>query len=257
MASRSSGSTSSQKLHRAERKAQRAIRKAEKKAVKARAKAEAKIEKKAAKTRAKFEAKVSAKQEKKLQKQALREEHKYLKKNQKAERKTAKAAGKAQEKAHAAEAKTIAAQAKAAEKQGLFTPAKIRRYLTVGRMVAPIAGPILYRGAVAARAQVTELQARKAGVPASLLNQYGGPSAATRARIAAAQNSAEQVEARETTSEGRQFVAAMRARLDNLVVATDAADTMPPAQRRAAQRAIDNELSAIDNDLLARLNVHP
>ncbi|WP_269430989.1 DUF6474 family protein [Gordonia sihwensis] len=32
---------------------------------------------------------------------------------------------------------------------------------------------------------------------------------------------------------------------------------MPAQQRKNAQRAIDNELTAIDNDLLARLNVHP
>lgn len=236
------GFMSSRKARRVERKAEAKIRKAEEKALK---------------TRVRIEARVNSHEERKRHKKALREEHKFHQKAQKAERKTVKTAGKAQEKAHAAEAKAVAAQAKVAEKAAIFGPARIRRYLTVAKLVAPIAGPLVYRGAVAAREQVTAVQARRAGVPASLLTQYGGPSAALRARIAAAQSSAAKVETRETTAEGKDFVQAMRGRLDNLVVATDAADSMPPAQRRAAQRAIGNELTAIDNDLLARLNVHP
>lgn len=243
------GLLSSRQVRRAERKAEAKIRKAEQKALK---------------TRVKLEARVGALEEKKRHKKALREEHKYLKKAHKAERKTTKTGIKAQketvksqEKAAAAEAKSLATQQKAAEKQGILTPAKVRRYLTVGKMVAPIAGPILYRGAIAARAEITAMQARRAGVPAALLTQHGGPSAPLRARIDAARTTAQKVAAQESTDEGRAFVDAMGKRLDNLVVATDAADTMPPSQRRAAQRAIGNELSAIDNDLLARLNVHP
>src|SRR5690606_6320657 len=131
----------------------------------------------------------------------------------------------------AAEAKAIEAQAKATQTAGLLQPAKIRRYLSVAKMVAPIAGPLIYRGAIAARGEITALQARRAGVPAGLLTQYGGPSAALRARIAAAQTTADKVAALETTSEGTAFVSTMRNRLANLVVAVDAADTMPPTQR--------------------------
>lgn len=247
------GLSSSRKAKRLERKAEAKIRKAEEKALK---------------TRVRLEAKVSAHEEQKRHKKALRDEHKYAKKAHKAERKmaktaskaeqkTAKTAGKAQRKAAAAEAKTVTAQAKAAQTAGLLQPAKIRRYLAVAKLVAPIAGPLIYRGAVAARSEITALQARRAGVPAGLLTQYGGPSATLRARIAAAQSSADKVAGLEDTAEGKAFVQTMRARLDNLVVAADAADTMPPTQRRAAQRAIGNELTAIDNDLLARLNVHP
>lgn len=243
------GLMSSRQVRRAERKAEAKIRKAEQKALK---------------TRVKLEARVGALEENKRHKKALREEHKYLKKAHKAERKTAKSAAKAEkqsakvhEKAAAAEVKAVAAQAKAAEKQSAFGPAKVRRYLTVGKLIAPIAGPILYRGAIAARAEITAMQARRAGVPAELLTQHGGPSAPLRARIDAARSTAQNVAAQESTDEGRAFVEAMGKRLNNLVVAVDAADTMPPSQRRAAQRAIGNELTAIDNDLLARLNVHP
>lgn len=236
------GLSASRKARRVERKAEAKIRKAEQKALK---------------TRVKLEAKVSSHEETKRHRKALRDEQKHHRKAQKAERKTAKAAGRAQEKVHAAEAKSVAAQAKAAQKPGLLAPARLKRYLAVAKIAAPIAGPVLYRGAIAARDEVTAFQARRAGVPAELLTQYGGPSAALRARIAAATDSAAKVEQLETSPEGAAFVASMRGRLENLVVALDAADTMPPAQRRAAQRAVGNELSAIDNDLLARLNVHP
>ncbi|MCK0439093.1 DUF6474 family protein [Gordonia alkaliphila] len=236
------GLLSSRRASRVQRKAEAKIRKAEEKAVK---------------TRVQLEAKVGAQEEARRHKKALKTEHKYQAKAHKAERKTTKSAGKAQQKVAAAEAKTVAAQAKVAEKQSLLNPAKVRRYLTVGRILAPIAGPILYRGAVAARSEITALQARRAGVPAATLTQFGGPSAALRARISTAQETAQKVGEADSTPESAAFVNTMLGRLNNLVVAADAADTMPPAQRRAAQRAISNELTAIDNDLLARLNVHP
>lgn len=236
------GLSESRKARRVERKAEAKIRKAEAKAIK---------------TRVKLEAKVGAHEETERHRKALRAEHKYHRKAQKAERKTAKVTSKAQQKASAAETKSVVEQAKATAPQGLLTPTKVKRYLAVAKLAAPVAGPLLYRAAIAARSEVTNLQARRAGVPAGLLSQYGGPSAPLRARIAAASESAVKVEGRESSAEGVAFVGTMRDRLDNLVVALDATDTMPPAQRRAAQRAVANELNAIDNDLLARLNVHP
>ena len=234
---------------RAKRSARKLERKAERKL--------RKIEKKAIKVRAKAQAKAESAEERKAHKQQLRTEHKFAKRGQREERKTVKASAKAQQKVAAAEAKTIAEQQKAEAAKALFTPAKIKRYLTVGRIVAPILAPIAYRGAVAARAQFTEVRAQRAGVPSALLTQFGGPSATLRARIASARESASRVGAAEQNAEGKAFVDAMTARLDNLQIAADTADSMPPAQRKSAQRAIDNELAAIDNDLLARLNVHP
>ncbi|GAC80971.1 MULTISPECIES: DUF6474 family protein [Gordonia] len=236
------GLLSSVREERTERKAEKKIRKGEEKAIKYRAKAQAKA---------------STAAERKLRKKDLRTEQKFHKRAQKQERKTIKADAKAQQKVAAAEAKTVAEQSKAAAEAAFFTTTKMKRYLAVGRLAAPIVVPIAYRAAVAARAQLTEFQAQRAGVPASVLTQFGGPSAALRARIATSRDSAQKVAATESTAEGRAFVDAMTGRLDNLLVAADAADTMPPAQRKSAQRAIDNELTAIDNDLLARLNVHP
>ncbi|MFT4087176.1 MAG: DUF6474 family protein [Gordonia sp. (in: high G+C Gram-positive bacteria)] len=240
------GLLSARQVKRAERKAEAKIRKAEHKAIK---------------VKARVEAEASHRAERRERRKALHDEQKHHSKTQRAERKTHKAAGKAQKKASKAEVKTIAAQAKADEKAaakaGVLAPVKVKRYLTVGRMLAPVAAPLAYRAAIAARQQIAEAQARRAGVSASVLSQYGGPSATLRARIDSARTTATKVAGTESTAEGREFVAAMSKRLDNLLVATDAADTMPPSQRRAAQRAIENELTAIDNDLLARLNVHP
>ncbi|MGB3301136.1 DUF6474 family protein [Gordonia sp. (in: high G+C Gram-positive bacteria)] len=235
------GLLSSKGSTRATRKADKKVRKAEAKAIHARAKVQAKAESSA---------------DRAVKKQQLKDEHKFHKRSQKQERKTAKSSGKAQQKVAKAEAKTIAEQAKADAAAAMFTPAKLKRYLTVARMVAPIVVPIAYRAAIGARGQVTALQARRAGVPASLLTQYGGPSAPLRARIASSRATADEVAALQKSAEGQTFVAAMADRLDNLQVAVDAADTMPSAQRRNAQRAIDNELTAIDNDLLARLHVN-
>ena len=47
----------------------------------------------------------------------------------------------------------------------------------------------------------------------------------------------------------------MSNRLANLSLAVDTAESMNPAERRNAHRAINNELSAIDADILARLGV--
>ena len=239
------------------RRIERKIRRAERKAERKLSKTARKAEKKAVEAKTRIQVRAGADEENRALKKHLKTQRKDLKKREREQRKTAKATGKASAKASAAEAKTIAAQAAAAEKKSLLSPSRIRRYLTVAKMVAPIAVPIAYRGSIAARQQINEMQARRAGVPAHLLNQYGGPTAAQRARIDQRRGTCEKVAAQETTDEGRAFVEHMNGRLNNLVIAADAADTMPPTQRRAAQRAIDNELTAIDNDLLARLNVHP
>lgn len=227
----------------------RATRKADKKVRKAQAKAIA--------TRAKVQAEAESSASRAIKKKQLKDEHKFHKRSQKQDRKTVKTSGKTQQKVAKAEAKTIAEQAKADAAAAMFTPAKIKRYLTVARMVSPVVAPLAYRAAIGARSQVTAIQARRAGVAPSLLTQYGGPSAPLRARIATSRTTAGEVAALDRSAESQSFIAAMTNRLDNLQVAADAADTMPPSQRRNAQRAIDNELTAIDNDLLARLHVNP
>ena len=217
--------------------------------------AQRKAESKALKARAKLEAKLDAKERRKSHKAKLKDERKYRRKVEKDQRKTAKVAAKAQVKVVNAEAKASAAQAKAVADAKIFSPTSVRRYLTVARLVGPIVVPIVYRAAVGARAQITAVTANRAGVAPELLRKYSGHGATLSARIATSRSAIQRLADQDSTAEGKEFVAAMTQRLDNLAVAVDAAESMPTGQRRTAHQSIDAELSAIDADVLARLGV--
>lgn len=210
---------------------------------------------KALKRKAKLEAKAQHSEHRKAQKKSLKDEHKFHKKGLKAERKNVKHAAKAQTKVANAEAKAIEAQQKADEKARKVTPANIKRYLTVARLVSPVVAPLAYRGAVAAREQLNQYKATRAGVAPELLAQYSGHGAPLAARIESARAALKQVPTQDPSADSGAFVEAIGTRLDNLAVAVDAAETMPPAQRRSAHASIDAELGAIDADVLARLGV--
>jgi len=210
---------------------------------------------KALKRKAKLEAKVQHAEQRKAQKKSLKDEHKFHKKGLKAERKNAQQASKAQTKAAKAESKAIEAKQKADEKSRKVTPANIKRYLTVARLVSPVVAPLAYRGAVVAREQLNQFKATRAGVAPELLAQYSGHGAPLSARIESARGALKQVPAKDPSADTDKFVAAIGTRLDNLAIAVDAAETMPSAQRRAAHASIDSELGAIDADVLARLGV--
>ncbi len=217
--------------------------------------AQRKAEMKAAKARAKLEAKLDAKSRKKSHKSRRRDERKLRKTEYKEQRKTLKATAKAQEKVSRAEAKAIAAKAKADADAKAFSPVSVRRYLTVARLLSPIVIPLAYRTAVAARGQVTAMQASRAGVSPDALRQYSGHGAALSARISASRSALRKVANQDSSSDSAKFVEAMTSRLDNLAVAVDAAEVMPAGQRRTAHGSIDAELAAIDADVLARLGV--
>ena len=210
---------------------------------------------KALKRKARLEAKAQHSEQRKAQKKHLKDEHKFRKKDLKAERKNVKHAAKAQTKAAKAESKTIAAKQKAAEKSRKVTPANIKRYLTVARLVSSVVAPLAYRGAIAAREQLNQFKATRAGVAPELLARYSGHGAPLAARIESARAALKQVPGKDASADTGAFVDAINTRLDNLAIAVDAAETMPPAQRRSAHASIDSELGAIDADILARLGV--
>ncbi|MAU84884.1 DUF6474 family protein [Gordonia sp. NPDC062954] len=218
--------------------------------------AQRKAEAKAMKTKAKLEAKLEAKSARKSQKALRKAEHKFRSKELKLERKNAKAAGKAEAKAAKAQAKTAAVEAKAAVDAQRFSPASVRRYLLVARLVSPIVVPIAYRAAVAARGQLTALQAGRAGVAPDVLRQFSGHGATLHARIATTRSALEKVATTDTSDDASAFVTAMVTRLDNLAIAVDAAEAMPASQRRTAHHSIESELEGIEADILARLGVH-
>jgi hypothetical protein len=208
----------------------RATRRAEAKALKAKAKLEAKLEAKTAVRRIEAEERSAAK--------ALR------------------AQVKARREADRAAIKVAEAQLKAAREGHLLSPARVRRLLTVGRILAPVLVPLAYRGATAARGFLDERKADKLGVPLSQVGQFSGWGGQLSARIAGAEQSLRAVADNDPAdAENDQFVKAITERLTDLSAAVTAAEHMPVSRRRDAHAAIAGQLDAIDADLMARLGV--
>jgi Family of unknown function (DUF6474) len=145
---------------------------------------------------------------------------------------------------------------KAAREGKLLSPTRIRRTLTVTRLLAPVVVPIAYRLAVGARGWLDERRAEKLGVPVGEIGRFSAQGARLSGRIAAAEQSVRSVAGKNPKdSETKQFVAAMTDRLKDLSAAVGAADGMPSDRRRAAHATIAAELDGIDADLLARLGL--
>ena len=198
-------------------------------------------EARAIKARAKLEAKLSAKNEARRFKAARRAESKALKDQLKAQRDSDQAALKVAE-----------AELKAVREGKLLSPTRIRRLLTVSRLLAPIVVPLAYRVAIAARGVIDQL-----GVPLAQIGQFSGHGGRLSARIAGAEQSLRAVqEKKPKDAETKQFVAAISERLTDLAAAVTAAENMPGARRRAAHTAISRQLDEIDADLMARLGLN-
>lgn len=203
-------------------------------------------EARAMKRRTKLDAKYAARNERRRIKSAERSAGKAVRAQVKAQRDSDKAALKVAE-----------TNLKAVQEGKLLSPARIRRTLTVSRLLAPVLVPIAYRAAIAARGWLDERRADRLGVPVGELGQFSGHGARFSARIAGAEQSVRQVaEKNPKDAETKQFVSAMRDRLSDLSAAAAAAESMPPTRRRAAHAAISSELDGIDADLLARLGLH-
>jgi hypothetical protein len=202
-------------------------------------------EARAIKAKAKLEAKLSAKNEVRRFKAAQRAEAKALRENLKAQRASDQTALKVAE-----------AQLKAAREGALLSPTRIRRLLTVSRLLAPIVVPLVYRVAMAARGLIDQRRADQLGVPLAQIGQYSGHGGQLSARIAGAEQSLRTVqENKPKDTETRQFVTAISERLADLAAAVTAAENMPPTRRRGAHAAISRQLDEIDADLMARLGL--
>ncbi|GLP73163.1 hypothetical protein TUM20983_02730 [Mycobacterium antarcticum] len=202
-------------------------------------------EAKALKAKAKLEARLSAKNE-----------ARRIKSDAKRQAKTIKANLRAQKDSDRAALKVAETQLRAAREGKLLSASRIRRTLTISRMVAPIVVPIAYRAAITARGFVDERRADRLGVPLGQLGQFSGAGGALSARIAGAEQTLAQVAAKKPKdAETKQFVAAVTDRLRDLSAAVTAAENMPTARRRAAHGAISDQIDGIDGDLLARLGV--
>ena len=202
-------------------------------------------EARAIKARAKLEAKLAAKNEVRRVKSAQRAEAKALRAQIKAQRDTDRNALKVAE-----------AELKAAREGKIFSPTRIRRVLTVSRLLAPILTPLIYRAAVAVRAQIDQRRADQLGIPLAQIGQFSGHGAQLSARIAGAEKSLRMVQDKKPKDgETKQFVSAIAERLTDLSAAITAAENMPAARRRAAHAAISSQLDGIEADLMARLGL--
>jgi Family of unknown function (DUF6474) len=202
-------------------------------------------EARAIKARAKLEAKLSARNEVRRFKAAQRAESKALRDQLKAQRNSEVTALKVAE-----------ANLKAAREGKLFSPTRIRRMLTVSRLLAPIVVPLTYRIAIAARGLLDQRRAEQLGVPLAQIGQFSGHGGRLSARIAGAEQSLRTVqENKPNDPETKQFVAAISERLTDLAAAVTAAENMPAARRRAAHAAISRQLDEVDADLMARLGL--
>lgn len=202
-------------------------------------------EARAVKAKAKLEARLAAKNNARL-----------IKADRKAENRALKAQLKAQRDSDKAALKVAETQLKTVREGKVLSPTRIRRTLTVARLLAPVVAPLLYRAAMAARGLIDERRADRLGVPLSQIGQFSGHGAELSARIAGAENSVRLVaERKPKDAETKQFVAAMTDRLSDLSAAVTAAENMPAARRRSAHAAISEQLDGIDADLMARLGL--
>ena len=202
-------------------------------------------EARAIKAKAKLEAKLAAKNENRRMKAAHKAETRALKAQLRAQRESDRTALKVAE-----------TELKAVREGKLLSPPRIRRTLTVARLLAPIVVPLAYRAAMAGRGFLDQRRADRLGVPLSQLGQFSGYGAELSARIASAEQTLLMVaEKKPKDAETKQFVAAMTDRLTDLSAAVTAAENMPTANRRTAHNSVSQQLDGIEADLMARLGV--
>jgi hypothetical protein len=202
-------------------------------------------EARAIKARAKLEAKLSAKNEVRRFKAEHRAETKALREKLKAQRNTDQTALKVAE-----------ANLKAVREGALLSPTRIKRLLTVSRLLAPSLVPVAYRVAIAARGLIDQRRADQLGVPLAQIGQFSGSGGRLSSRIAGAERSLRTVQDNKPKDpETKQFVAAISERLADLAAGVTAAENMPSARRRGAHAAISGQLDEIDADLMARLGL--
>ena len=202
-------------------------------------------EARAIKARAKLEARLWAKNEKRRIRAA-----------EQAAQKALTAQVKAQKDSDRTALKIAESELKAVREGKLLSPTRIRRALTVSRLLAPVLAPLIYRAAIAARGVIDQRRADQLGIPLAQIGQFSGYGARLSARVAGAEQSLRAVQEKKPKDpETKQFAAAISERLSDLSAAISAAENMPTQRRRAAHAAISSQLDGIEGDLLARLGL--
>ncbi|MFD3462213.1 DUF6474 family protein [Nocardia fluminea] len=208
-------------------------------------------EAKALKHKAVVEAKLGAKNERKAAKAGER-----------VNRRAAKAQARTADKVAKAQIATLHAEEKAAQKaaakadRDLFSASQIRKYIGVARVLIPVLAPLAYRGATMVRGQLDARKAQQLGIGMDQLSEFSGHGARLRARITNTEEALDKIAADKAgDAETMKFVEAARSRMADLNVAVRTAEQMPAARRKAVHASISDELSVLENDVLARLGV--
>ena len=199
----------------------------------------------ALKARAKLDAKLAAKNEAKRIRAAERTESRAIRAQVKTQRDVDRTA-----------VKVAQTELRTAREGKLISPSRVRRTLTVSRLLAPVLVPVIYRAATSARGAIDEMRADRLGVPLTDLGRFSGQGGRLSARIVGAEHSLRQIAAaKPKDTETKQFAGATTERLTALSAAVTAAESMPGPRRRAAHTSIAQQLDGIEGDLMARLGV--
>lgn len=166
------------------------------------------------------------------------------------DKKTAKALKKADKKT---------AKAISKGEHGRITPSNTKKVIGIAKVAGPVLAPFALKAARSARERLDRSRARKLGVPVEELGRYTGRGAALHARIAGDTKALRELrdQAPDTESElvAERYAEQTARRLDQLTSAVRAAERMPAQRRRSTHRAVDNDLSRIESDLLDKFGV--
>jgi hypothetical protein len=141
---------------------------------------------------------------------------------------------------------------------GTVTPGNAKKIVGIAKIVGPLLLPFALRAVSTVRESYDRSRARKLGVPADDLGKFTGHGASLHARIAGDSVALRDLREQSTGEErghARTYADQAEARLAQLTSAVRAAERMPSPRRRSAHRAVDQELSRIESELLTRFGV--
>lgn len=193
--------------------------------------------------------------------------------DRKADRKIARYSAKADASARKAEAKSQKAATKAQAKTDKLTigqaekerqarewnAAKAKRYLSVGRIVAPVLAPYAMAAAGTLRHRWDDHRSRRLGVSPEELGGYSGRGGHLHARISRVARTFGELKddgSTERSPQTKAFVETNEPRLHDFAAAVRAAEQMPANRRKAAYRAVSKDLDRIEVELLSHLGIH-
>lgn len=141
---------------------------------------------------------------------------------------------------------------------GTVTPGNAKKVVGIAKIVGPLLLPVALRAVSTVRESYDRSRARKLGVPVDDLGKFTGHGASLHARIAGDSVALRDLREQSTGEErghARTYADQAEARLAQLTSAVRAAERMPSPRRRSAHRAVDQELSRIESELLTRFGV--